>query len=151
MVRVASSNLVSRSKYGALVKRLYSGLQIRIVQFDSETRLHKVAQVVKLVDTRDLKSLGTYTSVSVRLRPRAPLQKKWCNFMKIHTDAQVVKLVDTRDLKSLGTYTSVSVRLRPRAPLLTILEISPTKQKSRTIEICLKIVCSIQFTDQLWM
>ena len=40
MVRVASSNLVSRSKYGALVKRLYSGLQIRIVQFDSETRLH---------------------------------------------------------------------------------------------------------------
>ena len=108
MVRVASSNLVSRSKYGALVKRLYSGLQIRIVQFDSETRL----------------------------------QLKF---------AQVVKLVDTRDLKSLGTYTSVSVRLRPRAPLLTILEISPTKQKSRTIEICLKIVCSIQFTDQLWM
>ena len=101
MVRVASSNLVSRSKYGALVKRLYSGLQIRIVQFDSETRLHKVAQVVKLVDTRDLKSLGTYTSVSVRLRPRAPL--------------------------------------------LTILEVSPTKQKSRTIEICLKIVCSIQY------
>ena len=41
MVRVASSNLVSRSSYtnGALVKRLYSGLQIRIVQFDSGTRL----------------------------------------------------------------------------------------------------------------
>ena len=105
MVRVASSNLVSRSKYGALVKRLYSGLQIRIVQFDSETRLHKVAQVVKLVDTRDLKSLGTYTSVSVRLRPRAPL--------------------------------------------LTFLNFSPTTQKSRTIEICLKTVCSVHFTDLL--
>ena len=105
MVRVASSNLVSRSKYGALVKRLYSGLQIRIVQFDSETRLHKVAQVVKLVDTRDLKSLGTYTSVSVRLRPRAPL--------------------------------------------LTFLNFSPTTQKSRTIEISLKTVCSVHFTDLL--
>ena len=64
-------------KCGALVKRLYSGLQIRIVQFDSETRLQlKFAQVVKLVDTRDLKSLGTYTSVSVRLRPRAPLNQQ---------------------------------------------------------------------------
>ena len=44
MVRVASSNLVSRSikkSVGALVKRLYSGLQIRIVQFDSETRLQR--------------------------------------------------------------------------------------------------------------
>ena len=41
MVRVASSNLVSRSNVdGALVKRLYIGLQIREVQFDSGTRLH---------------------------------------------------------------------------------------------------------------
>ena len=34
--------------------------------------IKKNAQVVKLVDTRDLKSLGPYPSVSVRLRPRAP-------------------------------------------------------------------------------
>ena len=75
-VRVASSSLVSRSKDsggGALAKRLCSGLQIRLVQFDSGTRLH--ARVVKSVDTRDLKSLGTYTSVPVRFRPRAPSTK----------------------------------------------------------------------------
>ena len=38
-VRVASSSLVSRSKYGALTKRLCSGLQIRLARFDSGTRL----------------------------------------------------------------------------------------------------------------
>ena len=62
-------------KFGALAKRLCSGLQIRLVQFDSGTRLHQkyvCARVVKSVDTRDLKSLGTYTSVPVRFWPRAP-------------------------------------------------------------------------------
>ena len=50
-VGVASSSLVSRSKLkhrqvrvlrfkGALAKRLCSGLQIRLVRFDSGTRLH---------------------------------------------------------------------------------------------------------------
>ncbi len=49
-VGVASSNLVSRSKFrqqransllhGALAKRLCSGLQIRLVRFDSGTCLH---------------------------------------------------------------------------------------------------------------
>ncbi len=38
-VRVASSSLVSRSKYGVLTKRLCSGLQIRLARFDSGTRL----------------------------------------------------------------------------------------------------------------
>ncbi len=40
---------------------LCSGLQSRLRRFDSDPRLHKYgffARVVKLVDTRDLKSLG---------------------------------------------------------------------------------------------
>ena len=43
-VDVASSSLVSRSKFGALAKRLCSGLQIRLVQSDSGTRLHQMCQ-----------------------------------------------------------------------------------------------------------
>ena len=42
-VDVASSSLVSRSN-GALAKRLCSGLQIRLVQSDSGTRLHQMCQ-----------------------------------------------------------------------------------------------------------
>ena len=95
-VGVASSSLVSRSKFrqsransllhGALAKRLCSGLQIRLVRFDSGTCLHIDkpvrgldtdcgARVVKSVDTRDLKSLDVRV-VPVRFRPRAPLKLK---------------------------------------------------------------------------
>ena len=43
--------------YGALAKRLCSGLQIRLVRFDSGTRLHFLPRrMVESVDTRDLKS-----------------------------------------------------------------------------------------------
>ena len=63
---------------------LCSGLQIRVSRFDSGFRLHirlaipacsntstPVARVVKLVDTRDLKSL-VRKDVPVQVRPRAP-------------------------------------------------------------------------------
>ena len=68
---------------------LCSGLQIRGSRFDSGFRLHNAkrnfrylrltpqpkgypdARVVKLVDTRDLKSLAG-NSVPVQVRPRAP-------------------------------------------------------------------------------
>jgi hypothetical protein len=46
-----------------------SGLQSRVRRFDSDSRL-KAARVVKLVDTRDLKSLGR-EAMPVRVRPRA--------------------------------------------------------------------------------
>ncbi len=53
-----------------------SGLQLRVRRFDSDSSLHNFlrpsARVVKLVDTRDLKSLAL-TSVPVRVRLRAPL------------------------------------------------------------------------------
>ena len=65
---------------------LCSGLQIRGSRFDSGFRLHFLratsphqhssatqARVVKLVDTRDLKSLAG-NSVPVQVRPRAPFQ-----------------------------------------------------------------------------
>ncbi len=91
-VGVASSSLVSRSKFwyrqfcryqpekaavfGALAKRLCSGLQIRLVRFDSGTRLQfSRARVVKSVDTRDLKSLGV-RAVRVQVPPRAPREIK---------------------------------------------------------------------------
>ena len=91
-VGVASSSLVSRSKFlyslfcgykpekaavfGALAKRLCSGLQIRLVRFDSGTRLQiSRARVVKSVDTRDLKSLGV-RAVRVQVPPRAPRETK---------------------------------------------------------------------------
>mgnify|MGYP006920138296 CR=1 FL=1 len=65
-----------------------SGLQLRVRRFDSDSSLQsnlaktfskdlkhtfarRFARVVKLVDTRDLKSLAL-TSVPVRVRPRAP-------------------------------------------------------------------------------
>jgi hypothetical protein len=64
---------------------LCSGLQIRVSRFDSGFRLHirlaiyqltflvstPDARVVKLVDTRDLKSL-VRKDVPVQVRPRAP-------------------------------------------------------------------------------
>ena len=73
-------------QHGALAKRLCSGLQIRLVRFDSGTCLHIDkpvrgldtdcgARVVKSVDTRDLKSLDVRV-VPVRFRPRAPLKLK---------------------------------------------------------------------------
>merc|ERR1712054_413968 len=56
---------------GAIAKRLCTGLQIHVGRFDSGSRLHlfgdphspklrQDAPVVKLVDTRDLKSLGLW-------------------------------------------------------------------------------------------
>ncbi len=60
-VEVASSNLVSRSKFdqgsntmlpffvkvnGAIAKRLCTGLQIRLAQFDSGSRLHQTKATV---------------------------------------------------------------------------------------------------------
>ena len=89
-VGVASSSLVSRSslkdigvsgclaerpeEFGALTKRLCSGLQIRLVRFDSGTRLHFIsrARMVESVDTRDLKSLGV-RAVRVQVPLRVPL------------------------------------------------------------------------------
>src|SRR5690606_7432966 len=91
-VGVASSSLVSRSSFslffndfGAIAKRLCTGLQIHVGRFDSGSRLQdfgdptlrrtawQEAPVVKLVDTRDLKSLGL-TAVPVRFRPGAPFK-----------------------------------------------------------------------------
>ena len=66
--------------HGGVAKWLCSGLQSRLRRFDSDPRLQILqcfsmppcsARVVKLVDTRDLKSLGL-TAVPVRFRPRAP-------------------------------------------------------------------------------
>lgn len=58
---------------GALAKRLCSGLQIRLVRFDSGTRLHFIsrARMVESVDTRDLKSLGV-RAVWVQVPLRVP-------------------------------------------------------------------------------
>ena len=56
-VGVASSNLVSRSSCGWMAEWLCSGLQSRGRRFDSGFSLCD-AQVAKLVDARDLKSLG---------------------------------------------------------------------------------------------
>ena len=79
MVRVASSNLVSRSIKIASGRVSKAVIQ-RIANSYSPVRLWNApprdnARVVKLVDTRDLKSLGPYPSVPVRPRPRAPLFK----------------------------------------------------------------------------
>ena len=62
---------------GALAKRLCSGLQIRLVRFDSGTRLHFIsrARMVESVDTRDLKSLGV-RAVWVQVPLRLPWEKK---------------------------------------------------------------------------
>ena len=58
--------------FGALAKRLCSGLQIRLVRFDSGTRLQiSLARVVESVDTRDLKSLGC-KAVRVQVSSRVP-------------------------------------------------------------------------------
>ncbi len=84
-VGVASSSLVSRSslkdigvsgclaerpeEFGALTKRLCSGLQIRLVRFDSNAPpLSSRARMVESVDTRDLKSLGV-RAVRVQVPP----------------------------------------------------------------------------------
>ena len=63
--------------YGALAKRLCSGLQIRLVRFDSGTRLHFIsrARMVESVDTRDLKSLGV-RAVWVQVPLRVPWETK---------------------------------------------------------------------------
>merc|ERR1712000_390676 len=68
-----SSKVFSLGLYcsGAIAKRLCTGLQIHVGRFDSGSRLHlfgdphspklrQDAPVVKLVDTRDLKSLGLW-------------------------------------------------------------------------------------------
>ena len=62
---------------GALAKRLCSGLQIRLVRFDSGTRLHFLsrARMVESVDTRDLKSLGV-RAVWVQVPLRLPWETK---------------------------------------------------------------------------
>ena len=62
---------------GALAKRLCSGLQIRLVRFDSGTRLHFIsrARMVESVDTRDLKSLGV-RAVWVQVPLRVPWETK---------------------------------------------------------------------------
>ena len=68
---------------GWVAEWLCSGLQSRGRRFDSALSLQfsgPLAQVVKLVDTRDLKSLG-FTAVPVRFRPWAPL-----NCFGVHAD-----------------------------------------------------------------
>ena len=84
--------------FGAIAKRLCNGLQIRLVRFDSGSRLHfffphslfchraaacracdnaRLAPVVKLVDTADLKSAAfPKGSVLVRHRPGAPAKEQ---------------------------------------------------------------------------
>ena len=55
---------VIQTVHGGVAEWLCSGLQSRLRRFDSDPRLHidsfnfVIARVVKLVDTRDLKSLG---------------------------------------------------------------------------------------------
>ena len=75
-VEVASSSLVSRSK---LLRIFMAGWQsgyaaaCKAVDAGSiPTPASSLAQVVKQVDTRDLKSLDPYTVVPVRFRPWAP-------------------------------------------------------------------------------
>ena len=62
--------------FGALAKRLCSGLQIRLVRFDSGTRLQFTsrARMVESVDTRDLKSLGV-RAVWVQVPLRVPWER----------------------------------------------------------------------------
>ena len=72
-------------------------------------RKTRPARVAKLVDARDLKSLGRNT-VPVRFRPRAPE-------VKMRPHAQVVKLVDTPGLGP-GAGNCVEVQVLSWAPIL---------------------------------
>ena len=71
---------------GGMAEWLCSGLQIRGSRFDSGFRLHLSSQicarVVKLVDTRDLKSLVS-NDVPVQVRPRAPFLLYRIDFNRI--------------------------------------------------------------------
>ncbi len=60
-----------QSGHAAACKAVYAG-SIPTPASTKNRSKNSIARVVKLVDTRDLKSLGPKTPVPVRFRPRAP-------------------------------------------------------------------------------
>jgi hypothetical protein len=84
---------------------LCSGLQIRVSRFDSGFRLQiflsipaciytspPVARVVKLVDTRDLKSL-VRKDVPVQVRPRAPFLEQTLSYQAIQQSLIITSML----------------------------------------------------------
>ena len=73
-VRTAHSLWYNGSTDGALAEKLGNGLQNRVDGSVTRRCLQKLARMVELVDTRDLKSLG-FTAVRVQVPLCAPQLK----------------------------------------------------------------------------